>query len=234
MSVLGPGLHAGASLVVSAPSFDPFQSPLRGFDDGLVLSLNAFSTAGGATRLLTNGPTNVAAPGSTVSASSLPAVQDILVDVTITDLGDTQRRVDIVWRTENGQRFIAPGTQLNGEAITRMEFLFGNVFGLADATFNNAFNDPLYGGIESSVGTLFNSAGTVLFNSGLFTSDDPNGSGWVGGIFIFGQIGGVEADLTNSDLARYEASVVYNLIPAPGTCTLLLGGGLLAARRRRA
>ncbi|TVQ63627.1 MAG: hypothetical protein EA378_01730 [Phycisphaerales bacterium] len=66
MSVLGPGLHAGASIQGFtqgfAPSGDPFLSPSRGFDDGSVVSLVAFSTAGGAMSLVTNGPTDVAAP----------------------------------------------------------------------------------------------------------------------------------------------------------------------------
>ncbi|TVQ63626.1 MAG: hypothetical protein EA378_01725 [Phycisphaerales bacterium] len=160
-------------------------------------------------------------------------VRNVLVDVSITELSGTQRRVDIVWRTDTGQSFIAPGTVLNGQPITRMTVAFGDVFGLADPSFNNPFGDPLYAGIESSVGTLFDSTGGVVLSGEFFTADVPGG--WRGGVlFTFRSSAGDELDITTRDYARYEATVIYNLIPTPGTGTLLLAGGLLAARRRRA
>ncbi|TVQ77972.1 MAG: PEP-CTERM sorting domain-containing protein [Phycisphaeraceae bacterium] len=161
------------------------------------------------------------------------------ISITVEELSATTRRVHAVWETLDGSPFLAVGTQADGGlTATDLIFTFGmSHLGPIPGAATNGFDDNAFIRVLSNVGTLYNDSGQVLVDmNAQLRLEEQEGFGFFGRLFFQRRdpatgLPNLE-DITERRVAKYEATIIYE-VPSPGAMALLGISGLAVARRRR-
>jgi len=123
---------------------------------------------------------------------------------------------------------LPPGTVINGQPITDIQFELGGPNVLMDV-IESSMPGTFFDGVLSNTFTLFDSAGTVLFSDTIAGAGDIS----TGGLQAAVTIGAGGADLGDFDIAGAQFDFTVSVVPAPGGAAALSMLGFAAIRRRR-
>ena len=187
---------------------------------------------------------NAAAVPNMTSVTPLPGQlgansSNARISITVDEIDSTTRRVRAVWETLDGSPFVAVGTPAGGGlTATDIVFTFGmSHLGGFPGAATNGFDDFAFINVISNTGTLYNDSGQILVDmSAELRLEEQPGLGFFGRLFFQRRDPATGLpnllDITERRVAKYEATIIYE-VPAPGAMALLGISGLAVARRRR-